>query len=404
MKLLEPIIAHATELTAIRRDIHAHPELSFEEFRTSDRVAKKLTEWGIEVHRGLGGTGVVGTLKRGESTRSIGLRADMDALPITERNQFEHRSQHPGRMHACGHDGHTAMLLAGAHYLANHCDFDGIVHFIFQPAEEGGGGARAMMNDGLFSHFPCDAVFALHNWPGLKVGEFALKPGPIMASINTFDITITGKGAHAAMPHLGVDPVLVACHIGAALQSLVSRNLDPVDTGVVSITMIQAGEAVNVIPDTAFLKGTVRAFKSEVVNLIESGMRRLVEHLAVGFGATATVVFEHDYPATYNDSEQAEFAAKVLDNVVGSHNIQRKHEPSMAGEDFSYMLQEVPGAYIWIGNGGGSHRVAGHGMGPCMLHNPSYDFNDELIALGGTFWGRLVEEFLPQINHGKKKA
>lgn len=382
------------EITAIRRDIHAHPELSFHELRTSALVAEKLQSWGIEVTHGLGKTGVVGRLQHGSSAKAIGLRADMDALPIQERNQFPHRSQHEGRMHACGHDGHTAMLLAAAQHLAQNKNFNGIVHFIFQPAEEGGAGAKVMIEEGLFERFPCDAVFALHNWPGLRVGEFAVKPGPVMASSNEFEIRISGKGAHAAMPDLGIDPVLIGSHIVTALQSLIARNLKPTDTGVVSVTQFHAGEATNVIPNEAVLGGTVRAFKPEVVDLLEAGMRRIIENSASSFGASAQLEFIRNYPATCNDPVQAEFAAQVLDTLVGQENVRRMHDPSMGSEDFSYMLQHKPGAYIWIGNGDGSHRTTGHGLGPCMLHNPSYDFNDQLLPLGASFWVKLVERFL----------
>jgi len=395
MKLPVDLTPLLPEITAVRRDIHAHPELSFNEFRTSDLVAEKLQSWGIEVTRGLGKTGVVGRLCNGTGTKAIGLRADMDALPIHERNQFAHRSQHAGRMHACGHDGHTAMLLAAAAHLARQRNFNGTVHFIFQPAEEGGAGGKAMVDDGLFTRFPCDAIFALHNWPGLQVGEFAVKPGPMMASSNEFEIRITGKGAHAAMPELGIDPIVIGAQIVTALQTLVARTLKPTDTGVVSVTQFHAGgDATNVIPNEAVLRGTVRAFKPEVVDLLEAGMRRIVEHTATALGASAQLDFIRNYPATFNDPAQAEFVAQVLDDLVGARNVLRDHEPSMGSEDFSYMLQQRPGAYLWIGNGDGSHRTAGHGVGPCMLHNPSYDFNDALLPLGANVWIKLVERFL----------
>ncbi|TAK91582.1 MAG: amidohydrolase [Burkholderiaceae bacterium] len=395
MKLPLDLTPQLPEITAVRRDIHAHPELSFNEFRTSDLVAEKLASWGIEVTRGLGQTGVVGRLRNGNGSKALGLRADMDALPIEERNQFAHRSQHAGRMHACGHDGHTAMLLAAAQHLSQNRHFNGTVHFIFQPAEEGGAGGKAMVDDGLFTRFPCDAVFALHNWPGLKVGQFAVKPGPMMASSNEFEIRITGKGAHAAMPELGIDPIVVGSQIVTALQTLVARNLKPTDTGVVTVTQFHAGgSATNVIPVEAVLRGTARAFKPEVVDLIEAGMRRIVENTAAALGASAQLDFIRNYPATINDPAQAEFAACVLDDLVGPANVLREHDPSMGSEDFSYLLQQRPGAYLWIGNGDGAHRSAGHGLGPCMLHNPSYDFNDALLPLGANFWIKLVERFL----------
>ncbi len=394
MNLIDRIVKFRSEIQTIRRDLHAHPELCYEEHRTSDQVARLLADWGIEVHRGLGGTGVVGVLRNGGSRRSIGLRADMDALPIQESNRFEHASTHAGKMHACGHDGHTAMLLGAARYLAESRPFDGTVNFIFQPAEEGGGGAQKMIDDGLFARFPCDAVFGMHNWPGLKVGQFATVPGPMMASGNRFEITVTGKGAHAAMPHLGVDPVFVAVQIVQGLQGIVTRNKKPIDSAVLSITMIRAGEAINVIPDTAVISGGVRTFDAAVTDLIEQRMRSIAQLTAEAHGASAQVTFERYYPAVINDPQQAAFAAEVLEAMVGADNVLRDHEPTMGSEDFSYMLRVRPGAYIFIGNGDGSHRLNGHGAGPCMLHNPSFDFNDELLPIGATFWVRLVQRHL----------
>ena len=394
MNLIDQIVRFRADIQAIRRDIHAHPELAYEERRTSDRVAQLLASWGIDVHRGLAGTGVVGTLRNGSSTRSIGLRADMDALPIAEANRFEHSSKHAGTMHACGHDGHTAMLLAAARYLGQTKPFDGSVHFIFQPAEEGGAGARKMIDDGLFEKFPCDAVFGMHNWPGYKVGQFATTPGPMMASGNRFEIVVTGKGAHAAMPHLGVDPVFVAVQIVQGLQGIVTRAKKPIDSAVLSVTIIKAGDAVNVIPDTAVIAGGVRTFETAVTDLVEQRMRSIAQLTAEAHGATAQVTFERYYPATVNDPEQAAFAAAVAADIVGTNNVFANCEPTMGSEDFSYMLQVRPGAYIQIGNGDGSHRLSGHGEGPCMLHNPSFDFNDELIPIGATFWVRLVERYL----------
>ncbi len=396
MNLIDRIVQVRTEIQAIRRDIHAHPELAYQEHRTSDRVAQLLAAWGIEVHRGLAGTGVVGVLRNGSGSRSIGLRADMDALPIAEANRFEHASKHANTMHACGHDGHTAMLLAAAKYLAALRPFDGTVNFIFQPAEEGGAGAQKMIDDGLFERFPCDAVFAMHNWPNLAVGQFATTPGPMMASGNRFEITVTGRGAHAALPHLGVDPVFVAVQIVQGLQAIVTRNKKPIDAAVLSVTIIKAGDAVNVVPDTAFIAGGVRTFDARVTDLVEEKMRRIARLTAEAHGASAQVKFERYYPATVNDPAQAAFAAAVAAEVVGEDNVFGRYEPTMGSEDFAFMLQARPGAYVFIGNGDGAHRLSGHGEGPCLLHNPSFDFNDELIPIGATFWVRLVERFLAQ--------
>ena len=393
MQLIDRVVQFRTEIEQIRRDLHAHPELRFEEARTSDIVAAKLAEWGLEVTRGLGGTGVVGTLRNGTSKRAVGLRADMDALPIQEGNEFAHRSTHAGKMHACGHDGHTAMLLAAAKYLSEAKSIDGIVHFIFQPAEEGGAGAQKMIDDGLFERCPCDAVFGMHNWP-LKCGEFGVAGGPVMASSNEFYIKVLGKGAHAAMPHLGVDPVFVAVQIVNGLQAIITRVKKPIDSAVLSVTMIQAGEATNVIPESARICGTVRTFSDEVTALVEKQMQRIVEMTCAAHGAEAEFDFHWNYPPTVNDVKEAEFAATVMDDIVGADNVVRNLEPTMGAEDFSYMLKAKPGAYVFIGNGDGAHRAAGHGLGPCLLHNPSYDFNDELIPIGATYWVRLVEKFL----------
>ncbi len=401
MKLIEPIVAQADAWAAIRRDLHAHPELCFAEVRTAERVAALLTEWGIPIHRGLGKTGVVGIVHGrdgGACGRAVGLRADMDALPMTELNTFAHASRHPGRMHACGHDGHTAMLLAAAHYLAQHRDFDGTVYLIFQPAEEGGGGAREMIADGLFERFPMQAVFGMHNWPGLPVGCFAVSPGPVMASSNEFHITVHGKGGHAALPHTTVDPVPVACQLVQAFQTILTRNLRPVEPGVISVTMIQAGEATNVVPDTCTLQGTVRTFSTEALDLVERRMRELSEQLCAAFGARAEFQFRRNYPPTVNSAAEAAFAAAVARDIVGTEGVVAQ-EPTMGAEDFAYMLQAKPGAYLFIGNGDGAHRAAygsGHDAGPCTLHNPHYDFNDALIPLGATFWVRLTERWLAQ--------
>lgn len=393
MNVIDSIASEAAAMAALRRDIHAHPELCFEERRTADLVADKLASWGIEVHRGLGQTGVVGVLRQGTSPRAIGLRADMDALPIQEFNRFPHASTQPGKMHACGHDGHVAILLAAAQHLARQRDFDGTVVFIFQPAEEGGGGAREMMRDGLFERFPVDAVFGLHNWPGLAVGQFALSPGPVMASSNEFKIMVRGKGCHAALPHNGIDPVPIACQLVLALQTIVSRNTKPVEAGVVSVTMVHAGEATNVVPDHCELQGTVRTFSVELLDLIEQRMRDLAHHTCAAFGAQCDFEFQRNYPPTVNHAGSTERVRRVMTAMVGAEQVLAQ-EPTMGAEDFAYMLQEKPGCYLFIGNGDGLHREMGHGGGPCMLHNPSYDFNDDLIPLGATLWVRLVQDWL----------
>ncbi|AVO32978.1 M20 aminoacylase family protein [Ottowia oryzae] len=400
MKLIDSILTQAAGIAAVRRDIHAHPELCFEEVRTADLVAAKLTEWGIPVHRGLGTTGVVGIVHGrdgGQSGRAIGLRADIDALPMTEFNTFAHASTHPGKMHACGHDGHTAMLLAAAQHLAQHRNFDGTVYLIFQPAEEGGGGAREMIKDGLFTQFDMEAVFGMHNWPGMDVGKFAVSAGPVMASSNEFKIVITGKGGHAAMPHMGTDPVPVACQIVQGFQTILTRNKKPVEAGVISVTMIHAGEATNVIPDSCEIQGTVRTFTFETLDLIERRMREIAEGVSAAFGATCAFEFERNYPPTINTPYEADFCRRVMADIVGPDNAIAQ-EPTMGAEDFSFMLQEKPGAYCFIANGFGAHRGqyegGGHDAGPCTLHNPHYDFNDDLIPLGATYWVRLAEQWL----------
>ena len=400
MKLNDNILAQAPNLTQIRRDLHAHPELCYQEVRTADLVAAKLTEWGIECHRGLGVTGVVGVVHGrdgGACGRGVGLRADMDALPMTELNTFAHTSQHPGKMHACGHDGHTAMLLAAAQYLSTHRDFDGTVYLIFQPAEEGGGGAREMIQDGLFERFPMEAVFGMHNWPGYPAGTFAVSAGPVMASSNEFKITIRGKGSHAALPHNGIDPVPIACQMVQAFQTIITRNKKPVDAGVISVTMIHAGEATNVVPDHCVLQGTVRTFTLEVLDLIEQRMRDVAQHTCAAFGAHCEFEFKRNYPPTVNTPAEADFAHEVMQAIVGDAQVWHQ-EPTMGAEDFAFMLQAKPGAYCFIGNGDGAHRGryegGGHDAGPCTLHNPRYDFNDDLIPLGGTYWVELATRWL----------
>ena len=335
----------------------------------------------------------MGIVKNGTSGRAVGLRADIDALPMTEHNHFPHASKHHGKMLACGHDGHTAALLATAKHLAKHRNFDGTVYLVFQPAEEGGGGAHEMMKDGLFEKFPMEAMFGAHNWPGLKVGQFSLKTGPAFASSNEFRIVLRGKGSHAAMPHLGIDPVPVACQIVQAFQTIITRNKRPIDAGVISVTMIHAGEATNVVPDSVVIQGTVRTFTLEVLDMIQRRMQEVAEHTAAAFGATCTFEFRRNYPPTINHPAETAFVRQVMGDIVGPANVQ-EFEPTMGAEDFSYYLLEKPGCYFLIGNGEGEHREGGHGLGPCMLHNPSYDFNDDLIPLGATLWVRLAEQWL----------
>ncbi len=396
MNLIDPIVAFHSELQEIRRNIHAHPELCYEEHRTADVVAEKLTVWNIPVIRGMGVTGVVGVIKRGTSTAAIGLRADMDALPMQEFNTFPHASKHEGKMHACGHDGHTAMLLGAAHYLAQHGTFDGTVYVIFQPAEEGGAGAKKMIEDGLFEKCPMQAVYGMHNWPGAPVGTFGVTPGPMMASSNEFEVTVRGKGAHAAQPHKSVDPIMVAVQIAQSWQTIVSRNKSPIDAGVLSITQIHAGSATNVIPDDAKLIGTVRTFTLDVLDLMEQRMRDVATHTAAAFGGEVEFKFKRNYPPLVNHASETAFAVGVMQDVVGAASVNAKVEPTMGSEDFAFMLQHKPGCYVFIGNGGGEHREMGHGLGPCNLHYPSYDFNDDLLPIGATYWVRLAEAALPQ--------
>lgn len=394
MKLIEPILQFHEELKRFRREIHAEPELCFEEVRTADAIAGKLTEWGIPIIRGMGITGVVGVIKNGSSERAIGLRADMDALPVQEINTFAHASRNAGKMHACGHDGHVAMLLGAAHYLARHRDFDGTVYLIFQPAEEGGGGAKRMMDDGLFRQCPMDAVFGMHNWPGAPEGSFGVVAGPMMASSNEFEVSVRGKGAHAAQPHKGIDPIMVAIQIAQSWQTIISRNKNPLDAGVLSVTQIHAGSATNIIPDEARLVGTVRTFSTAVLDLMEGRMRHIAECTAEAFDATVDFRFHRNYPALINHARETAFATEVMQSIVGEENVNAQVEPTMGAEDFAFMLQEKPGCYVFIGNGEGAHRDGGHGLGPCNLHNPSYDFNDQLLPIGATYWVRLAEAWL----------
>ena len=372
------------ELTRIRRDIHAHPELAYEEHRTSDMVAAKLTEWGLEVHRGLGKTGVVGTLRKGNSPKAVGLRADMDALPMQETNDFEHRSTNTGRMHACGHDGHTTMLLGAAKVMAETRNFEGAVHFIFQPAEEGGGGAKAMIDDGLFQKFPCDAVFAIHNKPGLKLGTIATKPGPLLAAADRWDIRVKGHGGHAAHPHLARDPVVIGSQIVMALQGIVSRNTDPLDAAVVTVGFMKGGSAYNVIPGEMHIGGTTRTTTVENRAMVERRIREICAGAGAMHGVAVEVEYRPGYGPTINDADKARFAADVAAEICGEANILRTVKPSMGAEDFSYMLNAVPGAMVWLGNG----------MSEQGLHNPGYDFNDQAIPFGVSFFVRAAERFL----------
>ncbi|WP_225783941.1 M20 aminoacylase family protein [Xenophilus sp. Marseille-Q4582] len=394
MKLIDDISAQAAFLQSVRRDIHAHPELAFEETRTSDLVAKLLTDWGIPIHRGLGRTGVVGTIvgTGGSSPRAIGLRADMDALPMAEHNTFAHASKHAGKMHACGHDGHTTMLLGAAQHLAKHRDFDGTVHLIFQPAEEHGGGAREMMREGLFEKFPCEAVFGMHNMPGIPVGSVAASPGPVLASNNEFKAVIRGKGGHAAMPQLGVDPIPAALQMIQAFQTIITRNKKPLETAVISVTMIHAGSVPNVIPDECVVQGSVRAYTAETLDLIERRMAEIATHTAAVFGAECDFHFQRNYPSTVNHTAETAFVREVLAQMLPAEQILTQ-VPIMAAEDFAFMLEQVPGCYAFIGNGDGDHRLPGHGAGPCVVHNPSYDFNDEILPLGASLFVNLVRRW-----------
>ena len=374
------------ELTEIRRDIHANPELGLEEYRTAELVASKLEAWGIEVHRGVGGTGVVGVLRNGNGEMAVGLRADMDALPMQEANEVAHRSQFSGRMHACGHDGHTTMLLGAARYLAETRNFNGTVNFIFQPGEEGVGGALAMLHDGLFERFPCTNIYGMHNRPGAKVGHFSISPGVAMAGGAFFDILVSGKGAHGARPDVGVDPVLAACHIATALQSIISRNVPPADTAVLSITKIMGGDAYNVIPQTASMAGTVRTMKRETMNLIEAAISRVAAGVAMGLGASVEMDFRLIFAPLANAAGQVRAMADTAAELMGEAMVERNKPPASASEDFSFMLEQVPGAYINIGNGEASAPV----------HNQRYDFNDEVTPYGAALFARLVEREMPK--------
>lgn len=387
MSSIPAIEARKAELVAWRRDIHAHPELAFQEYRTADLVAGLLASWGVEVHRGLGGTGVVGVIRAGSSPRMIGLRADMDALPVEEANAFEHRSRHAGVMHACGHDGHTAMLLGAAQYLAATRNFDGTLVLVFQPAEEGKAGSAAMIRDGLLERFPLQAIYGLHNWPGMPAGQFGIAPGPVMASADRFDITVSGQGAHAAMPHQGKDVVLAGAQLVLSLQMISAREIDPLDAAVLSVTGFHAGETFNVLPEQATLFGTVRALRPGTRDAVLTGIQRVCDGVAAAHGVSIELVWRAgNYPATINTPQEADCCRKVVEESFGADALVWEAPPSMGAEDFSFFLQQVPGCYVWLGNGetGGS----------CALHNPGYDFNDEVLTQGASYWVRLAEQLL----------
>lgn len=391
MPILAPIVERHSELTSWRRELHAHPQTAFEEVFASDFIAARLNEMGVQVDRGLATTGVVGTLEGKHPAKgnvsAIGLRADIDALDIEEQNDFPHRSTFPGKMHACGHDGHTTMLLGAAQYLAATRNFSGKVHFIFQPAEENEGGGRVMVEEGLFDKFPVDAVFGMHNWPGMPVGEIGAAAGPMMAAFDVFEIKIRGKGTHAAMPHLGLDPIVAAAQLVTALQTVASRNTSPLDQIVVTITQLHAGDTWNVIPDVAVLRGTVRTFSSEVQNAAEMRIAQIAVGVCAALGMENEIHYERRYPATVNTAQEADWSAQVACDVVGADNVHRNLQPCMGSEDFSFMLQERPGCYIWIGNGPSDNGR--------LLHNARYDFNDDVLPVGASYWSRLVETLLP---------
>jgi hippurate hydrolase len=399
MPIINRIADFQQEMTGWRRDIHAHPETAFEEHRTADVVAEKLQDFGLQVHRGLAGTGVVGTLKgKRDNGRAIALRADMDALHIHEKNTFAHRSRNDGKMHACGHDGHTTMLLGAAKYLAETRNFAGTVHFVFQPAEENEGGGRVMVEDGLFEQFPVEAVYGMHNWPQMPVGTFAVRSGPMMAAFDIFELTIRGQGAHAALPHQGVDPVVVAAQIVTGLQSIASRATDPLDAVVVSVTQIHGGDTWNVIPDEVVLRGTVRTFKAAVQDRIEPSIQRIADGICQAHGASAELRYERRYPATVNTAAETDLAARAASAVVGADNVDLDPTPCMGSEDFAFMLQQRPGSYVWVGNAPreGERVIEGAGINGahCMVHNPHYDFNDEVLPVGVSYWATLVEQTL----------
>jgi amidohydrolase len=388
MAIINRIGEFHDEMRAWRHDLHAHPELGFEERRTSGLVADKLRAFGLdEVHTGLARTGVVGVLRAGSGGGAIGLRADMDALPIHEATGRDYASTSPGKMHACGHDGHTTMLLGAARYLAETRNFDGTVYLIFQPAEEMLGGGRTMVEEGLFQRFPAAQVFGMHNWPSMPLGQFAMRAGPVMAAADRFTINLTGRGGHAAMPHQCRDPLVAAAQIVLALQSIVARNVDPVQRAVISVTQVHGGDTFNVIPESAMLTGTARSFLPEVRDLLERRLREIATGLGTALGARVEIEYQRGYPPTVNSEAETEVAALAAAEVAGADKVDRHREPTMGAEDFAYMLEQRPGSYVFIGNGGGEDTP--------MLHSPHYDFNDEALPYGASYWARLVERVLP---------
>ena len=387
LNLIPEIVEQAARLKTWRQHIHAHPEMAFKEYDTAAFVAERLREFGLTVHEGIAGTGVVGTLTKGGGNRAIGLRADLDALPIVEANTFEHASKTPGVMHACGHDGHTCMLLGAAAYLAKAETFSGTVHFIFQPAEENEGGAKTMIEAGLFEQFPVEAVYGMHNIPGIPVGHFAVKPGPMLAAFDIFDITVVGRGGHAAIPQQTVDPLLIGTKIVEALQTLGAREINPQEPAVLSVTQFEGGDAYNVIPDQVRIAGCTRCFSVRVQTQLEQSIQRIASGIASSFGATVEYRYERRYPPTVNSIEETEFAARAAIATSGPEAVNRNPTPSMGSEDFAFMLLEKPGCYIWIGNGDGE--------GSCMIHNPGYDFNDDILPIGASYWSHLVAQLLP---------
>lgn len=388
MPVRPELIEMADEMRLWRHHLHAHPETAYEERETADFIAQRLADWGINVHRGLAVTGVVGTLKAGIGNRAVALRADMDALDLKEHNEFDHRSRVSGKMHACGHDGHMAMLLGAARHLARTRHFDGTIHFIFQPAEENLAGGRRMIQEGLFDLFPVSAVFGMHNNPIIPEGKMVVRSGAMMASADFFEVTVTGKGSHGATPHAGVDAIGVACEIALGFNHIISRTVNALESAVISVTQFNAGHTTNVLPETATLAGTTRAFSVAVQDHLEQQMRQICMGIAAAHGAKATLKYQRRYPPTVNHPKESEFAAQVAARVVGSHNVLQDEPPAMGAEDFAWMLLEKPGSYVWIGNGP-EHQ------GGCMVHNPGYDFNDRILPIGASYWVELAESALP---------
>lgn len=389
MPIVNRIAEFQEEMTGWRRHLHSNPELGFQERQTAAFVADRLRDLGVdEVHTGIAQTGVVAVIRAGQGRKAIGLRADMDALPIRELTDLPHASKVPGRMHACGHDGHTTMLLGAARYLAETRNFDGTVYLLFQPAEEGGGGARVMLNEGLFERFPVEQVFGLHNWPGISIGQFAMCPGPAMAAADEFIIEISGTGCHAAMPHVGRDPIIAGCQLVQAFQSVVSRQVDPIDKAVVSVTKFHGGEAYNVVPESCSIGGTVRTFRPETRDFVERRLREISAGIAGAFAVEIDFKYRCGYPPTVNHQREAALGADAAAEIVGEARVDRVPDPAMGAEDFAYMLEARPGSYIWMGTGDGNE--------PKLLHSPYYDFNDDALVIGASYWAKLVEQVLPR--------